>query len=230
VRIEHLAAGGDYEAAVAEARSGAPATPRVEALSVPIAFGAEAAQAVADRALAEAHAARESARFVLPPSRLELEPGDLVEVGGATRHRIDRVTDRWAREISARRTDVSRRARPPAAARAAPPPPVRAATAGLLAAVLIDLPRVGGLSEGSPHAMAFGETSSGPVGAGIGGHCCRWMLSSTISMDGGGGGAPRRRAIRASLFLADFDVSCCSDSASHGFLLHWDLTVVLGLA
>lgn len=122
VRVAYHAGDGAYEAAVAEARLGPGPARRVEAAELGVAMAGETAQDAAERLLHGAHAADEEARFVLPPSSLALEAGDvaLVETGrGEVPMRVDRVIEGAAgasRAMTARRVDAAalRRARAPA--------------------------------------------------------------------------------------------------------------------
>lgn len=123
------------------------------------------AQAIADRALVEAWIERETARFALPPSRIALDPGDVVNliVGGQTRaFRLTRVMDRAYRECEAVRTE---------GAIYAPPlpgvtPPVISAPTVYGAAVLrmMDLPLLREADDGhSPYAAATASPWAGVV-------------------------------------------------------------------
>ena len=89
-------------------------------MELPCAVGQAVAQSRADVMLQEQWTARDGAEFILPPSALGLEPGDLVtlQTGARTvRLRIDEIADGAARRISARRHEESVYDPPPAPAR-----------------------------------------------------------------------------------------------------------------
>jgi hypothetical protein len=92
-KIAYIAAGGDYPSAVEEARRLAGRSGRVALADLPLALDAERAAEIAEVWLFEAWAARERARFSLPPSRLALEPGDIVGLTTGGRSRLLRITE-----------------------------------------------------------------------------------------------------------------------------------------
>jgi hypothetical protein len=95
---------GEYPQAVAEARRLAGASRRVAQAHVPLVLEPDQAAALADAWLFETWSAREQARFTLPPSRLALEPGDIVELASGAGERLFRITEigeHGAREITA---------------------------------------------------------------------------------------------------------------------------------
>lgn len=107
-KIHYLSSGSDYRQAVAEARRLTGASGRVAQAELPIVLESDQAGQITDSWLFEAWAARERASFALPPSRLGLEPGDLVTVpsDGSTRLlRITEIGDHGVREIEARSVD-----------------------------------------------------------------------------------------------------------------------------
>ncbi len=106
VRIGYVEAGLEYRAAaVLQQRLASPSTREI-ALSLPAVVNQALAQARADVALAEAWTQRTSAAFDLPPSRLALEPGDVVTVGGRPL-RISAISDGAARRVEALHYDAS---------------------------------------------------------------------------------------------------------------------------
>ena len=162
VRIDYLAGRDAYEVSATEARLGAGVPGRVEAVSLPLALSGEAAQAVAERWLAEALTAREEAGFALPPSRLALEPGDVISISGTRQVRIDRVAQTGRRDMVARATDgVLYAGRPAPERRRLPAAPVAPAP---LACAILDLPAGPGRRRRGLHAAAFGAPWSGPAG------------------------------------------------------------------
>lgn len=91
-KLTYLSA-ADYEQAVAESRRQSGASKRVSSASLALVLEPEQASAIAETWLFEAWAAREKAAFVLPPSALGLEPGDIVEVASGSRRRAVRITE-----------------------------------------------------------------------------------------------------------------------------------------
>jgi GTA TIM-barrel-like domain/Putative phage tail protein len=70
----------DYRQAVVEARRDSVATTRVATAQLPIVLGQEQAQGIADSWLHDVWSGREKASFSLPPSKLGVEPGDVVRL------------------------------------------------------------------------------------------------------------------------------------------------------
>ncbi|MDF0600934.1 phage tail protein [Psychromarinibacter sp. C21-152] len=95
VRLSFIEAGADYETGAEEAIFPDEATRSVAASELPLVLTRGEARGIAERWLAEARVARDTAKFSLPPSRLGLGAGDVVrlpdETGGAADFRIDRV-------------------------------------------------------------------------------------------------------------------------------------------
>ena len=107
-KISFISSEGDYRQAVVEARRLAGASARVSQADLPLVLDPDAAGELAESWLFDAWASREHSTFVLPPSRLAAEPGDvvLVDAGGRQRAlRITEVGDHGARAISARSLD-----------------------------------------------------------------------------------------------------------------------------
>ena len=77
-KLSFISAAGSYPAAVEEARRLAGHSGRVAIADLPLVLEPEQAAQMAEVWLFEAWAARERAAFALPPSRLALEPGDVV--------------------------------------------------------------------------------------------------------------------------------------------------------
>jgi hypothetical protein len=136
---------------VAEARRLAGASGRVAQAGLPIVLEAEDAEAMAETWLFETWASREWAGFTLPPSRLALEPGDVItlECDGASRlMRITGIGEHGMRAIEARSVDpevygrIAGRARPNSVL-----PPVLAGTPAI---EFLDLPLLRG--DEPPHA------------------------------------------------------------------------------
>lgn len=123
------------------------------------------AQSIADRALVEAWVARETAQLALPPSRIALDPGDVIDLvinGRARSFRLTRVLDKGAREAEAVRAEAAIYA-PPLNGIALPtlqPPPVY----GAAVLRLMDLPLLRDTDDGfSPYAAASASPWGGVV-------------------------------------------------------------------
>lgn len=107
-RIAYASYETDYRQAVAEARRLVGASGRVALAELAVVMEAGQATAIAESWLFETWAARERARFTLPPSLGALEPGDVVALAGAAGNRLFRLTeigDHGAREIDAIRIE-----------------------------------------------------------------------------------------------------------------------------
>jgi hypothetical protein len=133
----------EYDVAVVEAARVTTGSARVTAESFPLAAPPEEAARRARRALAEAWVGRETAAFALPPSRLALDPGDVVQLahdGRLVDYRITGIADAGSRRIEAVRQDRAVFALPPEPPRAVrlPRPPVW----GAPEVVLLDLPQL----------------------------------------------------------------------------------------
>jgi hypothetical protein len=119
-KITYIAAAGDYPSAVEEARRLAGRSARVALADLPLALDAEQAAGIAEVWLFEAWAARERAQFSLPPSRLALEPGDVVHFTAGGRSRLLRITgigEHGVRDIEALGVDPGVYADAPGATR-----------------------------------------------------------------------------------------------------------------
>ncbi|MGN7292373.1 baseplate multidomain protein megatron [Rhizobium sp. SAFR-030] len=123
------------------------------------------AQSIADRALVEAWIERETAGFALPPARIALDPGDVIDlvVNGTPRaFRLKRVTDRGVREVEAVRAEAAIYT-PPLNGIAPPtltPPPIF----GAAVLCLMDLPLLRDSDDGfSPYAAASASPWGGVV-------------------------------------------------------------------
>lgn len=109
LRLSYTDAEGDYEVRTAEAVFPDDAARTSAHSELPLALVAVEGRGIAERWLAEARVARDTARFALPPSRLGLGAGDVVELpgeGGAETYRIDRVEHAGALAMEAVRTEA----------------------------------------------------------------------------------------------------------------------------
>jgi hypothetical protein len=145
-----FAADEEYEGMTVEARRITVDTARIRGENFQIAAPGAEADARCRRALFEAWIEREQATFSLAPSRLALEPADVVLIehdGRQLEFRLRSVADTDSRAVEAARTDaVIYGARPgPARAPAAPAPTVY----GTPAVAIMDLPPI--REDVSPH-------------------------------------------------------------------------------
>jgi len=138
----------DYDAVIVEAQRITVTAARIASESFAVAVPPEEAERRCRRALMETWAGRESAVFKLPPSRLALDPCDVIHLdhdGRLTEFRLISVGDAGARSIEARRQDRAVYDLPPGAARAATV--ARPVTFGVPEVLFLDLPQ---LSESIP--------------------------------------------------------------------------------
>nr|WP_240482046.1 glycoside hydrolase TIM-barrel-like domain-containing protein [Ruegeria marisrubri] len=150
----------DYEAAQVEARRITVDTTRIASESFPIAVPPEEAERRCRRALMEAWTGRESAAFRLPPSRLALDPADVVSFthdGRAVPLRLVSIADADARGIEAVRQDRDAYDLPPGAPR--PSALSQAVVFGAPDTVLLDLPQ---LTEAQPAHRPFAAAHAMP--------------------------------------------------------------------
>ncbi len=133
----------DYDAALVEARRITVDTTRIASESFPIAVPPEEAERRCRRALMEAWAGRETAAFRLPPSRLALDPADVVTLehdGRLTEFRLVSIADADARGIEAVRQDREAYDLPPGAPR--PSSLSKAVVFGAPEVLLLNLPQL----------------------------------------------------------------------------------------
>lgn len=133
----------DYDAALVEARRITVDTTRIASESFPMAVPPEEAERRCRRALMEAWTGRETAAFRLPPSRLALDPADVVTLAHDGRHiplRLVSIADAGARGIEAVRQDREAHDLPPGSAR--PSSLSKAVVFGAPEVVLLDLPQL----------------------------------------------------------------------------------------
>ena len=112
VRLRFLEAGSDYGVTAEEAVLPDEETHAVSVNEVPLVMTRAEGRQTVERWLTEARVARDSVRFALPPSRLLLGAGDVVELPGdggegAARFRIDRVEQTDLQMIEAVRVEPS---------------------------------------------------------------------------------------------------------------------------
>ncbi|KMK65992.1 glycoside hydrolase TIM-barrel-like domain-containing protein [Puniceibacterium sp. IMCC21224] len=133
----------DYDAALVEARRITVDTTRIASESFPMAVPPEEAERRCRRALMEAWTGRETAAFRLPPSRLALDPADVVTLEHDQRHiplRLVSIADVEARGIEAVRQDREAHDLPPGSPR--PSSLSKAVVFGAPEVVQLDLPQL----------------------------------------------------------------------------------------
>ncbi|TCT07615.1 baseplate multidomain protein megatron [Aquabacter spiritensis] len=105
IRLGFIDGAGDYRTASAASRRLVGASRHAERTDLSIVASAATMGRAADIWLQDLWAGRETARFALPPSRLALTPGDVVELEAGGRRRlfeITRIEEAEARAVSAR--------------------------------------------------------------------------------------------------------------------------------
>ena len=104
-----MRADAEYDPATVEARRVTVSAARVASESFPLATSLEEADRRVRRALMEAWIGRETLAASLPPSMVQLDPGDVVGLnndGRTVTYRITHIGDAMARSIEAIRTDA----------------------------------------------------------------------------------------------------------------------------
>jgi len=133
----------DYDSALVEARRVTVTAARITAEAFPMAVPPEEAERRCRRALMEAWTGRESAAFRLPPSRLALDPGDVLRLAHDSREidlRILSLADSTVRGIEALVQDRTLHDLPPGAAR--PAALARPLVFGMPEIAFLDLPKL----------------------------------------------------------------------------------------
>ncbi len=133
----------DYDSALVEARRVTVTAARITAEAFPMAVPPEEAERRCRRALMEAWTGRESAAFRLPPSRLALDPGDVLRFNHDGREidlRILSLADSTARGLEALVQDRTLHDLPPGAAR--PAALARPLVFGAPEVAFLDLPQL----------------------------------------------------------------------------------------
>ena len=107
VRLGYVEEGADFDMRVAEASFPDDSAHRASGSELPLVLTEGEARLIAERWLAQARVARDTARFRLPPSRM-LGAGDVIALdagAGASLWRIDRATLSAGRELEATRVE-----------------------------------------------------------------------------------------------------------------------------
>jgi len=149
----------EYDTATVEARRVTVAASRIASESFPLAVPTEEADRRCRRALMEAWVGRETLTASLPPSRLALDPGDVISLAHDARlvsYRLGRVSDAGARAIEAIRTDAAIYDLPPGQVRPAKLPGTT--IFGPAEVVFLDLPQISeAVSAHQPYAAVFAK-------------------------------------------------------------------------
>lgn len=165
VRLTHVEADGNYEARSTEAIYPDEESRGVSQSEVSLALTATEARQVVERWLSEARVARDTARFALPPSSLNLGAGDVISLpdgSGTATYRIDHLDLGAAQLAEAVRVEPhiyvksDEVVEPPVARPFLPPVPVEP--------VFLDLPLLTGAEvEHAPHLAVAAEPWPGAV-------------------------------------------------------------------
>jgi hypothetical protein len=150
----------EFAGITVEARRITVDTSRIAAEQLPIAATSGAAERGVRRALFEAWTGRETAAFTLPPSRLALDPTDVILLDHDDRlmeFTLTSITDGAGRKVAARRSDRALYDLAPGANRAAAAPAVTVPASPLVA--LMNLPK---LSEDVPDWQPYAAAYSSP--------------------------------------------------------------------
>lgn len=165
VRLGYIRADAEFRRGSAEASLEPTLSQRIDDTEQAIALTSAKASAATRRWLAEAHTARDSASFALPPSRLALEPADIVALkvdGRDLPFRIATTSDTGARRVEAIR--VASETYQPAETIAATPELPAAVFAAPVLMEFLDLPLLrGDENPSAPHIAAFAAPWPGGV-------------------------------------------------------------------
>ena len=149
----------EYDAATVEARRSTVQAARVSSETFPLAVSLEEADRRCRRALMEAWVGRETLTARLPPSRLALDPGDVIALehdGRMVDYRIARVADTGVRATEAIRTDAALYDLPPGEGRA--PQLATPTVFGPAEVALMDLPQLSdSVPAHRPYAAVFAK-------------------------------------------------------------------------
>ena len=149
LKLQYIDGSADYRQGSVDSRKLTGASARVSVLNLPIVMNQADGQRIADSLLQEAWTGRERARFALPPSRLALDPGDVIAFAGkdsSHRLRLERVADVGARAVEAIQVDAGLVQFLAGPERAPAPPPVN--SVGRPVVEFLDLPLLGGAEPG----------------------------------------------------------------------------------
>ncbi|MFN3349055.1 glycoside hydrolase/phage tail family protein [Pseudorhodoplanes sp.] len=108
VSITFIDGSKNYDSGTVSASRIAGYSERKTDVTVPLVMDETQAQAIADRALAEAWIGRETAQYAVPPDRIDLDAGDVINLvidGRPREFRLTRISDAWSRSIEAQRCE-----------------------------------------------------------------------------------------------------------------------------
>ncbi|WP_112309054.1 baseplate multidomain protein megatron [Pseudogemmobacter bohemicus] len=105
IRLGFIDSEANFEARMAETRHPGDSLNRVAGTEVAIALTLGEGQGVTRRWLAESRIARDGLRLSLPPSRMDVGPGDRIATGDGSVWRVDRVEQTELRRIEATRIE-----------------------------------------------------------------------------------------------------------------------------
>ncbi len=147
----------EYDAATVEAQRATVQAARVTSETFPLAASLEEADRRCRRALMEAWVGRETLTARLPPSRLALDPGDVIALdhdGRRVEYRVTRINDTCSRAIEAIRADAALYDLPPGKGRT--PQLATPTVFGPAEVVLMDLPQLSdSVPAHRPYAAVF---------------------------------------------------------------------------
>lgn len=160
-RVRFLDAARDYLIAGVGARRLDSADGGVESIDAPLVLETDAAEAIAQRVLADRRAAAETLGIALGPAHVALEPGDAIRLhDGADAFEIVRIEDAETRRLEVRRARAAVPGQLGLVEPGAPPAPLIAPTPAL---AVLDLPPLPGAeSDERPLAAAFASPWLGP--------------------------------------------------------------------
>jgi hypothetical protein len=153
-RVRFIDAARDYLIANVSARRRDAADGGIATIDAPLVLEVDAAEALADRWLADRRAETETLRLALGPQHMALEPGDSIRIGGDTDvFEVVRVEDAEPRRVDLRRLRPASSQQVGLADPSAPPIPLVAPTPVL---DILDLPLLPGFEDDErPLAAVF---------------------------------------------------------------------------
>ena len=157
-------ADGAYRTATAQSRRIEGFSRRKSQSDLAIVLQRAQAQRLVDIALEDSWVQRETAQFVLRPGLLGIEPGDAVSLpvaGGGRLYRIQKISDGFEREVSARAIEPSIYERMPAKFSPYTAPPI--AFAGPAHVEILDLAIARSEPPALQHVAAFADPWTGPL-------------------------------------------------------------------
>lgn len=163
VSITFIDGSKKYESGTVSASRIAGYSERRTDVTVPLVMDEIQAQIIADRTLAEAWVGRETSKYALPPDRIAIDAGDVINLvidGRPREFRLTRINDAWSRAMEAQRCEGAIYA-PPLPGNTVPvfePPPVY----GNAILELLDLPMLRDIDIGfAPYVGASASPFAG---------------------------------------------------------------------